>query len=125
MTKEELEKRMLKFSINLAKELKRLPRDLINNKLVGQAIRSGTSVGANYEEGNAAESYRDFQHKLNISFKEAKETRYWLNIMISINQDHKHNLQPLQQEVDEFARILGKALSTCRSNSKSKFHNPK
>ena len=125
MNKEELEKRMLEFSTNLVKTLKRLPKDLINNKLISQVVRSGTSIGANYVEGNAAESYKDFQHKLNIAFKEAKETRYWLDILISANPDYKNNLQPLRQESDEFARILGKALSTCRTNAKSKMQNPK
>lgn len=125
MNKEELERRMLEFSINLVKELKKLPKDMINNKLINQVVRSGTSIGANYEEGNAAESYRDFQHKLNISFKEAKETRYWLTILISANPACRGNLNPLKQEADEFARILGKSLSTCRKNPKSKFQNPK
>ena len=48
-----------------------------------QLIRSGTSIGANIEEAQDAESTADFIHKMNISLKEARETNYWLKILIA------------------------------------------
>jgi len=118
MNREELERRTLEFSKNLVKVLQKLPKNLINDKLVGQAISSGTSIGANYIEANASESEKDFKHKINIFFKEAKETRYWLDIIISTNPIFISELSPLKQESDEFSRIFGKAVTTCRLNAK-------
>jgi four helix bundle protein len=46
-----------------------------------QILRSGTSVGANIEEGISAQSAKDFLSKMNISLKEARETRYWLKLL--------------------------------------------
>ena len=81
MNREELEERTLTFSIQLIKVLKKLPKDIFNNKIIGQLIDFGTSIGVNYREANAGESPKDFKHKMNISFKEAKETRYWLDVL--------------------------------------------
>ncbi len=120
MNREELEKRTLEFSKNLIKVLRQLPRDLINNKLISQSISAGTSIGANYREANASESPRDFKHKINISFKEAKEARYFLDLLISANPDFNNLLSPLRKESDEFARIFGKAVTTYRQNAKLK-----
>ena len=116
MNQEELERRTLEFSKNLIKVLQKLPKNLINNKLIGQVISSGTSIGANYREANAAESPKDFKHKMNISFKEAKETRYWLDILIFANPAYTNDLSPLRQESDEFTRIFGKAVYTCKKS---------
>lgn len=118
MNKEELEKRTLDFSKNLANVLQKIPRNPVSDKLIRQVIASGTSIGANYREANAAESPRDFQHKMNISFKEAKETRYWLDILISINPDYTNVLSILRKESDEFSRLFGKAVTTCKMNAK-------
>lgn len=88
MNKHELEERTLKFSIELIKTLKTLPKNIYNYKIIGQLIDSGTSIGANYREANGTESRKDFKHKINISFKEARETNYWLSILQSTNQEN-------------------------------------
>lgn len=116
MNREELEKRTLEFSKNLIRALQQLPKNLINDKLIGQVIGSGTSVGANYREANASESERDFKHKLNISFKEAKETNFWLDNLMAANPGSSNDLLPLYRESDELLRIFGKAVTTCRKN---------
>lgn len=120
MTREELEDRTLNFSKNLIIVLNKLPRNIINNKIIPQAVSSGTSIGANYREANASESEKDFKHKMNLSFKEAKETKYWLDILISANPDFTSELSVLRKEADELSRIFGKAVSTCRQNAKCK-----
>ena len=117
MNKYELEKRTLVFSKNLIANLKSLPKNIYNNKLISQAISAGTSIGANYREANAAESKKDFKHKINISFKEAKEVKYWLDLLISNNPDHINILQPLYKESDELLRIFGKIVSTCNKKN--------
>ena len=114
MNQEELERRTLDFSKNLISALNGLPKNQVNYKIKDQIIKSGTSIGANYREANSAESPKDFKHKMNISFKEAKETRYWLDILLFANPDYYDDLSPLRQESDEFTRIFGKAVYTCR-----------
>jgi len=108
----------LEFSKNLISALKKLTRNPINDRLIGQVASSGSSIGANYIEANASESGKDFKHKINISFKEAKETRFWLDNLIHANPDQKESLAPLRQESDELSRIFGKAVTTCRLNAK-------
>lgn len=46
-----------------------------------QILRSGTSIGANIEEANQAQSKTDFIHKLSIAQKESAETNYWLRLL--------------------------------------------
>ena len=118
MNKEELEKRTLEFSKNLIRVINKLPKNQINDRIGRQVIDSGTSIGANYREANASESPKDFKHKINLSFKEAKETTYWLDILIDNNPDFTDELRLLYKESDEFMRIFGKAVTTCRLNAK-------
>lgn len=114
----ELEERTLKFSKNLIDAIRKLPKNQINYKISGQVIDSGTSIGANYREANSAESDKDFKHKIGISFKESKETRYWLDILIHSNPNNSNDLIPLRRESDEFTKIFGKAFNTCKKNEK-------
>ena len=116
MNQIELEERTLVFSKKLISTLRLLPRNRVNGKLFPQILSSGTSIGANYREANSAESKKDFQHKMCISFKEAKETRYWLDILIFSNPSFVQQLSPLRQESDELTKIFGKVVWTCKNN---------
>lgn len=49
--------------------------------LARQLLRAGTSIGANVEESIAASSRKDFNHKMKIASREARETRYWLRLI--------------------------------------------
>jgi len=113
MNREELERRTLEFSKNLIRVIRKLPKNQINYKISGQVIDSGTSIGANYREANAAESRKDFKHKNHIAFKEAKETSYWLDILIFANPNNSDELSVLWKESDEFVKIFGKIVSSC------------
>ena len=129
MDKEELEKRTLDFSIQLVRLLKKLPKNQINQRVGGQLLDSGTSIGANYREANGAESPKDFQHKIGISFKESRETSYWLPILYSVNPEFGSEIKPLCTEADEFKRIFGAIYTTCKNKAKknhnSQISNPK
>ncbi len=57
----------------------------ITRTIAQQLLRSGTSIGANVEESQSAESAADFIHKLSISLKEARETRYWILLLSESN----------------------------------------
>jgi four helix bundle protein len=68
------------FALDVVQTYKNLVQDKKEFVLSKQLLRSGTSVGANVNEAICAESKRDFVHKLSISLKEARETKYWLNL---------------------------------------------
>ncbi|MFZ4666730.1 MAG: four helix bundle protein [Prochlorotrichaceae cyanobacterium] len=74
--------------------------------LAQQLLRSGTSIGANIEESQAAESTADFIHKLSISLKEARETRYWLLLLSESELVKNSRLQPLLNELEEVIKII-------------------
>lgn len=98
--------RTLKFSNDLIFLLKKLPKDMVNDVLFKQVIRSGTSVGANYREACEAESGKDFVHKIRICKKESRETGYWLEILISSNQKLEKELNALYKECNELLKIF-------------------
>lgn len=70
-----------------------------------QLVKSATSVGANVEEADGAESPRDFIHKTSISRKEARESRYWIRIVRTAILDDEE-FAALEQESEELVRIF-------------------
>ncbi|ASC70955.1 hypothetical protein XM38_019040 [Halomicronema hongdechloris C2206] len=90
--------------------------DSLDNKariscpLITQLIRSGTSVGANVEESQAAQSRADFIHKLEIALKELRETRYWLRLLVATEIVSAGKLQALLTESEELVKILSKII---------------
>jgi four helix bundle protein len=78
----------------------------INNALSGQFLKAGTSIGANMEEANAAQSRADFISKCNIALKEARETNYWLRLFKSTNLVSEARLKDLLKESHEIVSIL-------------------
>ena len=78
----------------------------ITRTIAQQLLRSGTSIGANIEESQAAESTADFIHKLSISLKEARETRYWILLLSESELVKNSRLQPLLNELEELIKII-------------------
>lgn len=81
----------------------------VSKSLVNQLLRSGTSVGANLEEAVAGQSKSDFIHKNSISLKEARESNYWLRLILetsSFNEKITSGIQDLENESKEIAKII-------------------
>lgn len=70
-----------------------------------QLLRSGTSIGANVEEAQAAQSTKDFVSKMSIACKEARESRYWLRLL-DRSKLCKLDFIPLLEQVEELIRLL-------------------
>lgn len=102
--KQNLEERTLLFSKKLILFCRTLPKNNVNNILINQIIRSGTSIGANYREANDKLGKKDFLNKLRIARKEAKETSYWLELLKSGTNSTEINW--LIQETIELRNIL-------------------
>ena len=79
---EDLEERLLEFAVRGGKVVDALPETRLGRHISGQLVRSGTSPAPNYAEACAAESKRDFIHKLGIALKELRETRSWIKLIL-------------------------------------------
>ena len=75
--------------------------------LAPQLLRAATSIGANLEEASAAQTKPDFIAKVSISRKEARETAYWLRLILATSTAQKSEIEWQLQEVVELIAILG------------------
>lgn len=98
-----------------------LSKTFDNRAVADQLIRSGTSVGANMQEADAASSRKDFINKVTISKKEIQETNYWLKIIIGAelinNETNKKEVLSLLNESEELIKIIGSILHRTRKNN--------
>ena len=101
----DLEDRTAKFGEDIIEFVKSLPRNLINDPLIRQVIRSGTSI-ANYTEADVAESKKDFKHKISLCRKESKETKHWLRMIAKANPNKKEQCRSLWKEAQELTLIF-------------------
>ena len=85
-----------------------------------QILRSGTSIGANVEEANAAQSPADFLAKMYISFKEARETHYWLRLLRDSDYLEPKLAQSLLKDCDELIKLLSSITKTTKNKTKKK-----
>ncbi|MDP1743321.1 MAG: four helix bundle protein [Candidatus Amesbacteria bacterium] len=116
MANYDLEQRTTDFSLKLISFLKKCPQNNILIPLINQGLRSGTSIGANYHEANGASSKKDFQNKIFICKKEAKETMYWLELIgKSLDDDKlKEECRNLWSEAKELTLIFSKISSSSK-----------
>jgi len=108
--KYDLEERTAIFAENLILFLKTIKETTLNKPILTQLIRSGTSMGANYCEADGAESKKDFQHKMGICKKEAKETKYWIHMLSLLHPEKKDELRILWKEAQELTLIFSKII---------------
>ena len=104
--KYDLEDRTLKFAKACIDLCKLFIRNIINIELVKQFIRASASVGANYREANDSLTKKDFYHRIGICRKEAKESKYWLELLSHANPHYLDKIAPLTDEALQLARIF-------------------
>jgi four helix bundle protein len=104
--KYDLEDRTTEFAKRIIKLCKCLPKNSMNERLIGQITGSAGSIGANYREANDALGKKDFIHRLKISRKEAKETLHWLELIYQANPPLQSRMPDLMQEGNEIKNIL-------------------
>lgn len=108
--KYDLEERTAKFGEEIIEFVKKLLQNPVNNPLITQVVKSGTSIGANYMEADVAESKKDFRHKIGICRKESKETKHWLRMIAKANPNRAEECRELWKEVQEFTLIFSSIL---------------
>ena len=94
------------FGVRVIKLVGKLPRTVAGIEVGRQLLRAGTSVGSNMEEADGAMSKKDFIKHTKIARKEARESRFWLNIVTASDLLRDPEVQALAQEADELVRIL-------------------
>ena len=106
MKKYDLEERTAKFGESIIEFCKAIPKSSINNPLITQLVKAGTSVGANYSEADDAESKLDFRHKIGICKKEARESKHFLRMIMVASPGLKDGARLLWQEAKELNLIF-------------------
>ena len=115
----DLEERTGKFGESVIEFARTIPKEIVTIPLIGQLVRAGTSVGSNYCEADCAESRRDFEHKLGICAKEAKETMHWLRMIARAVPALQEGSEKLRREVNELRLIFISIIRKTRSNERN------
>ncbi len=118
----DLEERLLEYSVRIIKIVEQLPNTRAGNHVSGQLLRSGTSPYPNHGEAQAAESPKDFIHKLPISLKELRETQRWIKLIQRVPLIKKSELlNDMLQETEELIKIFVKSIKTAEKRQKESF----
>ena len=103
------------FAVRIVKLYQYLVKEKQEYVLSKQLVKSGTSIGANVEEAIGGQSQKDFQAKLSISYKEARETHYWLRLMQDSGYLRPTQSKSLLEDCSELLKILGSIQRTMKN----------
>jgi len=113
--KYDLDERLLEFSVSIIRITEALPHSRAGNHVASQLLRSGTSAHPNHGEAQAAESGKDFVHKMSICLKELRESFRWLRLVERAEWvEDSFDLERLIKECDELLRIFAASIKTAR-----------
>jgi len=118
VTPEELEDRLIDVAVRIGRVADALPETRLGQHIANQIVRSGTSPAPNYSEGGAAESRRDFAHKLSIGLKELRETKTWLRLIRKAELLPGSRLHAITDEADQLCAILSASIHTAKSRDR-------
>ncbi|MBG1262852.1 four helix bundle protein [Nostoc sp. BAE] len=109
--------RTFEFSVRIINLCKVLNESSgVGRTLSQQLLKSGTSIGANVEESQSAQSTADFVHKLEIALKEGRETKYWLRLLIAAELISEDRLLPILGEINELIKIIAAIVVKTKQN---------
>jgi len=109
--------RTFRFGVEIVKFTSDLGGKLIRFPISNQLIRSGTSVGANVEEAQNCGSKKEFIRSMTIALKEARETRYWLRIIVESGLLQGEKVSAVLEENTEIIKILTVIVKRSKINS--------
>lgn len=102
----DLEERTAQFGEAVIRFIKKIPRGPDNDRLISQLVGCGTSVGANYHEANEPMSKKDFRHSIRRCLKEAKETKFFLRMIVTSEPHLADEGRILYREAKELILIF-------------------
>ena len=116
----DIRERAFQFAVRVVNLCKYLEKNSeVSRNVISQLLRAGTSVGANLEEAKAGQSTADFIHKNAIALKEARESNYWLRLIIATEKFAEKiplGLEDLRDESMIFAKIVDKSIITAKKS---------
>ena len=117
--KYDLEERLLDYSVVIVKIAESLPNTKTGGHIANQLLRSGTSPYANHGEAQAAESRKDFIHKLRICLKELREANRWLKLVKKLELISSNGiLGKILPETEELIKIFVTSIKTAERRNK-------
>ncbi|HCI04305.1 MAG: four helix bundle protein [Candidatus Peribacteraceae bacterium] len=116
VTRNPIQDKAYEFALNIVDYCRKIMREEKEYVLSKQVLRSGTSIGANIEEAQQAESKKDFISKMSISLKEAYETRYWIILIRDSGIETEEKSNVLFNQVQELIRMLVAIIKTSKFN---------
>ena len=106
-----------KFGLRILKLYIHLKKKKVDGGLCSQILDSGTSIGANVEEAVGGSSRKDFISKLQIAYKEARETRYWLRLLREGEMLERKLADSFLIDCDEIIAILTAILNSSKGRN--------
>jgi len=115
-----LRERTIAFALRIIRMVSALPRSPAAGVLGNQALRSGTSVGAQYREACRSRSVAEFISKMESCIQELDETDYWMELLADGGVVPPKRLVDLRQETDELIAIFTASVKTAKRNKGQK-----
>jgi four helix bundle protein len=112
-----LQQKSYAFAIRTVRAYQFLTSEKKEYVLSKQFLRSGTSIGANVEEAIGGQSDKDFYAKLNIVYKEARETRFWIRLLKDTDYFDTPQAESLLKDCEEILKITGTIIKTLKNRN--------
>ena len=109
-----LKKRIYQFVLKLIKFIEKLPKNLITKIISQQLLRSGTSILANYIEGQSSSLKDDFKNFINYCLKSSNESRVWIGLLKDSGFANNKDVEWFLKELEEFSKIFAKTILTIK-----------
>ncbi|HBB36931.1 MAG TPA: four helix bundle protein [Candidatus Moranbacteria bacterium] len=110
----DFKKRLYIFTLKLIEFIDKLPNDNVSKRIGDQLLRSGTSIIANFVEGQCASSKKDFTNFFNHSYKSNNESKLWFALLRDSKRVKPESVEWFLKELDEYSKIFGSSLLTLR-----------
>ena len=112
--KSEFKKRLYSFTLNLIEFIDKLSSENVSRRLGDQLLRSGTSIIANYVEGQSASSKKDYINYFTIALKSSNESKLWLSLLKDSHRAKEEQVDSLLKELIEISNILASSILTLK-----------
>ena len=113
---DDIEERLIEFAVRIVRLCNAMPKTTAGRHLGNQLVRSGTSPAFNYGEARAAESKRDFVHKMRVVHKKLNESNINFKIIQRSKLLPENRLSSIMDECDQLCRIINASIQTAVGN---------
>jgi len=112
--RDNFKKRLYSFTLKLIEFIDKLSNDNVSRRISDQLLRSGTSILANYVEGQCASSKKDFANFLNHSLKSTNESKMWLVLLRDSKRTKPEKVKWFLNELNEYSNIFASSILTIK-----------